>query len=275
MTPSSRTTRALATAVLVAAPLLLRCTEGTSGVASWNGPPFSADITNPGEPTRPPTRVYMGDGKMRMESTEPANRAALVLDPATHTVLLISDNDRMYIDAGMLAPAVAAGFAPIMHFFRPVSGGDPCAEWNTTVDQFSALIRRHQSGLPPQFTCRSLGTETVDGRLAQKWSVSSNVDSRASTVWIDQRLHVISRSMDQNGQMEMRNIHEGPQPATLFAAPSGYRKLGLTEMLATLKGKTTSSSSAGELGGAASDTGHSTSDVANQVLQRLQNAAHR
>jgi hypothetical protein len=276
MMRSSRTTPALAAAVLVAAPFLLRCTEGSPGnVASWNGPPFSAEITNPREPTKPPTRVYLGDGKMRMESTDSTSRAALVLDPATHTVLLISDNEHMYIDAGMLAPAVAAGFAPIMHFFRPVSGGDPCAEWNTTVDQFSALIRQRQSGPPPQFTCRSLGSETVAGRPAQKWSVSSNIDSRASTVWIDQRLHVISKSMDENGQMEMRNIHEGPQPATLFAAPPGYRKLGLTEMLASLKNRTTSSGAAGEVGGAAPDTAHATSDVANQLLQKLQDAAHR
>ena len=273
---SAGMTRALAVAVVAAAPLLLDCTEGLpSTAAAWNGPPFSADITDPRQPTKPPTRVYLGGGKMRMESTDPDSRGALVLDPASHTVLLINDKDRMYIDAGMLAPAVASGFAPIMHFFRPVGGGDPCAEWNTTVDQFSALIQQHRSGPLPQLTCRSLGSETIDGRPAQKWSVSSNVDSRTSTVWIDQRLQVISKSADDNGQMEMKNIHEGPQPATLFAAPSGYRKLGLSEMLASLRGNTTSSTSAGDLGAKGPDTANAASDAANKILQKIQDAAHR
>jgi hypothetical protein len=276
MIRSTGTTRALAVVLVAAAPLLLHCAEGSPGTAAaWNGPPFSADITNPREPTKPPTRVYLGGGKMRMESTDPDSRGALVLDPATHTVLLISDKDRMYIDAGMLAPAVASGFAPIMHFFRPVAGGDPCAEWNTTVDQFSALIQQHRSGPPPQFTCRSLGSETVDGRPAQKWSVSSNIDARTSTVWIDQRLRVISKSSDDNGQMEMKNIHEGPQPATLFAPPSGYRKLGLSEMLASLRGNKTSSSSAGDLEAKPPDTANAAADAANKILQKIQDAAHR
>jgi hypothetical protein len=276
MLRSTRMTRALAAAVVAAAPLLLDCAQGSPGTdAAWNGPPFSADITNPREPTKPPTRVYLGGGKLRMESTDPDSRGALVLDPASHTVLLINDQEHMYIDAGMLAPVVASGFAPMMHFFRPVAGGDPCAEWNTTVDQFSALIQQHRSGPPPQFTCRSLGSETVDGRPAQKWSVSSNVDSRTTTVWVDQRLRVISRSADDNDQMEMKNIHEGPQPATLFAAPAGYRKLGLSEMLASLRSNTTSSSSAGDVGAKRSDTASAASDAANKILQKIQEAAHR
>lgn len=270
-----RMARVLPIAVAAAAtPLLLDCTEGSpSTAAAWNGPPFSADLTNPQEPTKRPTRVYLGDGKMRLESTDPDGRTALVLNPATRTVLLVSDKDSMYIDAGMLAPVVARGFAPFMHFFRPVGTGDPCADWNSTVDQFSALVQQRRSGPPPKFTCRSLGGDVVDGRPAQKWAVSDNIDTRTSTVWIDQRLRVISKSADESSQMEMKNIHEGPQPATLFQAPAGYRKLGLSEMLASLKGKTTTSAS-GDVGTKPTDSAGATSDVAKEILQKVQDATH-
>lgn len=233
----ARVTRVAAMSTALAS-LLTACLASPGGnTAALNGPPFSADLTDPGNPSKPPTRIYLGDGKLRMESTDSLSRGALVLDPAHNVTLLILDKDRTYIDAGMLAPMIGAGFAPLMRFIRPVTSGDPCAEWNSTVDQYATLLRQRSSGPPPKFSCSKLGTESVNDRPATKWAVTATPDNKTATVWIDERLHVISKSMDSNGQMEMRNIHEGPQPTALFVPPEGYRKLGMAEMLGSL-GKT-------------------------------------
>lgn len=276
----SRTTRTHAAAVgLLAAAVLAGCMPGAGGsTAQWNGAPFSGDLTDPRSPTKPSTRIYMGDGRLRLESTDPADHAALVLDPSHGTTLMILDKDRVYIDAGMFTPMVAAGFAPIMHFLRPVNGGDPCAEWNTSVDQFTALMHQRTSGQPPHFTCRDLGAESVNGRSARKWAVTSDHPAETSTIWIDDRLHIVSKSADAKGGMEMRNIHEGPQSAALFEAPPGYRKLGLSDMLASLgksAGGASSSSSVGSASHPGGDTTAPASDAAAKAMQKLQEAIHR
>ena len=280
MRRDSRTTRTHAATVgLLGAVLLVGCMPGAGGsAAQWNGAPFSADLTDLRSPTKPPTRIYMGDGRLRMESGDSANHAALVLDPSHGTTLMILDKQRVYIDAGMLTSMVAAGFAPIMHFLRPVNGGDPCTEWNTSVDQFTALMHQRTSGPPPHFTCRDLGSESVNGRPARKWTVTSDHPAETSTIWLDDRLHIVSKSEDTGGGMEMRNIHEGPQSAALFEAPAGYRKLGLSEMLASFgRGAAggAASSADGSIPHAAGDTASSMSDAATKAVQKLQDAIHR
>jgi hypothetical protein len=62
---------------------------------------------------------------------------------------------------------------------------------------------------------------------------SNDPDDHGSTVWIDDRLHILSRSQDADDgdEMEIRNIKEGPQPEALFEAPPGYKKIGVTSIL--------------------------------------------
>ncbi|GEM_PF-2013131 len=205
------------------------------GGVPWNGTPFSADLVDLRHPAKPPTRVYIGDGRVRMESTGPGDRSAFVFDPGHGTTLVINDKARTYIDGGIFTPVVSAGFAPLLRLFRPMADGDPCTVWNGTVDGIAAFVPRHTSGTPPHFTCRATGTESVNGRPAHKWLVTADHtdggNSGPSTVWIDDRLHVISRSRDANGEMEMRNVHEGAPPADLFVPPSGYRRIGVTDFL--------------------------------------------
>ena len=221
----------------------------------WSGPPFSADIVDLRQPSKPPTRIYVGEQKLRMESMDPTGRTALVFDPQHGSTMLISEKDRTYIDAGMFSSAIAVAFAPLMHFFRPAGTGDPCTQWNSTVDMYSAITRHRSSGPAPHFTCQSLGAESVSGRPAQKWAVTEDSHSNAGTVWIDDRLHIVSKSMDQNGQMEMRNIQEGAPPQAMFEAPAGYQKLSLAGMLSALaKGKAPSSNDMGSKENAPKDS---------------------
>lgn len=233
MRPSPRLSHALAISLLGAAPLLAGCFgDSMGGGPALNGPPFSADIVDLRDPAKPPTRIFLGDGMVRMQSGEPNSTGALVFDPSHGTMLLIDDQHRKYIDAGMFASVVAKGFAPLLRFLRPAGAGDPCSEWNATVSQYGSFMQHDRSGPPPHFTCRSLGEDKVNGRPATKWAVVTDGEqSDTGTVWIDEKLHIVSRSVDRDDGMEMRNVHEGPQSAALFAAPPGYQKLSVTEML--------------------------------------------
>ena len=68
--------------------------------------------------------------------------------------------------------------------------------------------------------------ESANGRAAHKGGVISNDPKDGPmTIWVDDRLHVLSRSTDNDGRMEMRNISEGPQPDSLFTPPASYKKL--------------------------------------------------
>jgi hypothetical protein len=224
----------VAALVVGAAPLITGCLPGSpaNAAAAWDGPPFSADIVDPAQPAKPPSRIYLGAGKLRLESTDTSSFGAIVFDPAHGKTLIVNDQAKSYIDAGFFTPLVAVAFAPMIQVLRPAGSGDPCTQWNTAINPFAAFAQRDRSTPVPKFTCRNLGAEAVNGRPAQKWGVTSNEPSDGpTTIWIDDRLHIMARSQDKNGTMEMRNVREGPQPDSLFTPPARYKKLSLTGLV--------------------------------------------
>ena len=115
---------------------------------------------------------------------------------------------------------------------RPAGAGDPCSQWNSAVNPFGAFAKADKSKPAPQWSCTSQGTETVNGRAAHKWGVaSSDPADGPMTIWVDDRLHVLSKTTGKDGGSEMRNIAEGPQPDSLFTPPSSYKKLSISGLL--------------------------------------------
>jgi hypothetical protein len=230
----SRSTLALgALAICIALPLtgcLGRDLAG--GGAALTGDPFSADLVDPVHPDKPATRIYFGNGKVRIQSSDASGFGALVLDPAKGTTLVIDDKPKQYVDAGMFSRLVMVGAGPALQVLRPAGSGDPCSQWNSAVSPFAKYAKRDDSKPAPVFTCKSLGSESVNGRAAHKWEVTTNdPDDKGGTIWIDDRLHIMARTQGDNGAMEIRNIKEGPQPEALFEAPAGYKKISVTSIL--------------------------------------------
>jgi hypothetical protein len=229
---------------LLMAPLLAQCFGGGDlTAAEWRGPPFSAEIFSARDSTKPSTRIYMGTGKFRLEMGKPDDRSAIVFDPARGTTLLIGMKDRSYIDAGMFTSLIARGAAPVMRLLRPMNAVDPCTDWNSVIDHMSVghdslTLHLRSSDTVHPFICRHIGAESVNGRPAQKWAVAQGDHGDSGTLWIDDGLHIISKSASPSGEIELRDIEEGPQPAALFEPPPGYRRLGLSEMLAKLRNPT-------------------------------------
>ena len=199
-------TRWLAAGLLGTAPLMSACIGGEVGGPVWTGPPFSADLVDPSHPNDSPTHIYLSDGRLRIESTDTSQLGALVLDPAHKATLLINDRKHEYIDAGMFTSLVTATFGPVLRFFRPAGAGDPCTQWNTTTMPF-ATLSHNKSDAPPHFTCKSLGSESVDGRAAHKWQWTNDAGNGGSgLVCIDDRLQVVTKAEDSRRHMELRNI---------------------------------------------------------------------
>jgi hypothetical protein len=234
--PSTADTRSMRMVVLPFCCVLAAACFGAAPGDAWNAPPFSADLVNLHDGSRTSTHLDVGVGKLRMVSADNGKTTAFVFDPEKHTLLVIDDQAKTYIDAGMFSSMVAGGMAPMLRLFRPAADGDPCTTWNGTVNQFASFAK--QSGPPPHFSCTPMGSDAVNGRAAHKWSVATTggneTSEEPSTVWIDDRLHIITKSIDPNGSMEMQNVREGQPSADLFDAPASYQKMGVTDFLASL-----------------------------------------
>ena len=235
---------------------------------------FSATLVN--TENSPPTtaQLYVGQTKIRIQNiTKGKADGAAIFDVANNSMTFVSDKDHMYIGGGgsssLVNTAVSRmGGASLWRVFRPANASDPCTTWNSVVQSYAQLYDKRT---PPSFSCTSDGSDKVDGRPAQKWAVTSvdNGTTKRGEVWIDDELHVVTRSKDQGekGGMELRDIHEGSQPESLFTIPAGYRPFDPTAMMAKLKGQG-GGAIADMLGAAAKDVGNdaatSTADAAKQ-----------
>jgi hypothetical protein len=245
------------------------CFPGGTGDA-WNAPPFSADLYDLQSPGKLPTQIYIGAGKLRIQSNDPGQTTSFVFDPQHGTTMVIDDRAKTYIDGGIFTPVVAAGAAPLLHLFRPTGDGNPCTAWNATADQFTAFIPRSVVPASP-FVCQSNGSDVVAGRAAHKWTLTVN-DSKSrqqpTILWIDDRLHVVSRSIDANSRTELRHIKEGAPSADLFVPPAGYHKISVADFLTSV---TKATHRPGTVTSAGSTTGDSATDAQDVVnaLEKL------
>ena len=50
-------------------------------------------------------------------------------------------------------------------------------------------------------------------------------------MWVDTKLHCVVKTDGAAGSIELRNIKEGSQPASLFEIPAGYTKFDMGAMM--------------------------------------------
>lgn len=76
-----------------------------------------------------------------------------------------------------------------------------------------------------------LGKDTVDGRAADKYKVSYEIEGIKNEMyqWIESgsNLPLKSAALDGSWSVEYRNIKTGPQPDSLFEVPPGYKKFSM------------------------------------------------
>jgi len=176
--------------------------------------PFSADMQMSSMQAGPVNRemsgkLYVSQQAMRMDMHGEGPREAIIITTfATKTVDILMPQQQMYIEH-------KAGENPMHHGpnaadVHPYDPKNPCAA-------------------DPGTTCKNLGTETVNGRSADHWQITHK-DGNVTEVWIDNQLHFPIKTVSEGTIWQLTNIKEGPQAASLFQVPAGYRKMDIPAM---------------------------------------------
>lgn len=186
-------------------------------VAQVPAPPsFSADMSVVQPKERPMKgKMYMGGGKMRMDMSHEGGKMSIITDPAKKTTYMVMHDQQMYMEMSMDGPMGGMG---------PMGRGPKMPDVKALTDNPCA----GRAGV----TCKMVGTEMMNGRMCDKWEFASANKNEAGTTWIDQKTRWPIKSVHADGGvMEFTNFVDGPQPASLFAPPSGYQKFDMGQMM--------------------------------------------
>jgi hypothetical protein len=240
---------------------MLAMTVGLTAPQAAGAQQFSADVVNIPAQGSTTTKLYVGANRMRLQALDNGQpEVSMIWDGAQQSTTLLMDKDHSYIagNSPILAATLNRSGAPAMlRIFKPSNASDPCVDWNAAVLPYQDSTRPR-----PHFTCQSGGSDMVDGRSATRWTVVTTQGARTQTgyAWIDSRLHVVSKSQDSTGTVELKNIREGAQPDAEFQIPAGYHPVDATAFLTKMKGV----SVAGLFGNAAKSLGN---DAATEATQ--------
>ena len=167
--------------------------------------PFSADFTTTMQNgNRTTGKWFFSPPKMRIDVTSMGNSdnpMSVIIDSGTQTTYMLMPQQQMYIETHGTSGQTPAGLSTL----RQLGSSEPCAG---------------QSNV----TCKKLGTETVNGRICDKWEGTDKNSGKTTIFWIDQKLHFPIKAQEQNGtELNFTNIKEGAPDASLFKVPAGYR----------------------------------------------------
>jgi outer membrane lipoprotein-sorting protein len=171
--------------------------------------PFSADIAisaPKGENMN--GKIYMNLPRSRWDMTSHGQNVSMITDGSTQTSYMIMHQQRMYMEIhGNQSNPMTQRMPKVDTNFDPQN---PCGK---------------------DVTCKKVGTETINGRVCDKW-VTTQKDGKTSTAWVDQKLFFPIKTVSDDGRtMELNNIKEGASPASTFVVPDGYRKMDMGNMM--------------------------------------------
>jgi len=147
-------------------------------------------------------KLYVGAAKQRMEFNAFGEVRSTITDPANGTQHTVSPRQRNYMEM----PLGESGGPVRIPKLGTVDPTNPCGS-----GELSSCIR--------------LGAEMLNGFATQKWQYV-NQDGETVTSWIASRLRFpVKTEADSGATTEIRNVVEGPQPATLFAVPAGFAQV--------------------------------------------------
>jgi hypothetical protein len=147
-------------------------------------------------------KLYVGAAKQRMEFTAFGEVRPTIVDPTNDTQQTISPRQRNFMEM----PRGESGGPVRIPRLGPVDPNNPCASGQMSE-------------------CMRLGAEMVNGQATQKWEYT-NTDGEHVTSWVSTRLRFpVKTTADTGATVDIRNVVEGPQAATLFAVPTGFAQV--------------------------------------------------
>jgi len=177
---------------------------------------FSAEVVDLQKPNTPnQAKIYFAKDKIRIESQgTSAQGGAIIVNFATQTSIVLMAQQHMYLETAAKSQNQRMGFAST--FFRTGDVENACGDWQKT---------QNQGG-----TCHKVGNESVNGRNTVKYE-ATNSSGEVGHFWLDPKLRFPVKWDGKNSGGELRNIQEGPQPASLFEIPAGFTKMDIGAMM--------------------------------------------
>lgn len=178
---------------------------------------FSADAVNLKQSNDRMTKVYAGKDKLRIElaGSSTFGPTALIVDEAQNRSIALMTERHMYMEAPQVMTKPVT-----LHLWRVSDVNDACPQWRKVVEQ---------AGNSKWGNCTKVGGDSVNGRSAVKYQAVSS-DGKTGYAWVDTKLHCVVKTEDATSGLELRNIQEGSQPASLFEIPAGYTKFDMGSM---------------------------------------------
>lgn len=156
---------------------------------------FSADIVNTNSAGTSTGKIFATKNKIRME----INGVVSITRMDKNVIWVLMPNGKMYMEQPF-DPAAFIGVG------EKVSG-----ETERTF----------------------LGEEMVDGRMAKKYKVVSNLSGKQQTIlqWVDNAFSLPIKivAQDNSWAIEYKNLQVGNQSDPLFELPSDYKKFSITD----------------------------------------------
>jgi len=174
--------------------------------------PFTADMSFKAKTGDAMTgKYYVSNSKMRMDMNARGHDMSTITDPATKTSYMLIHQQKMYMEVhGGQNPMQRGPKVPDLKAYDP---SNPCAN-------------------DPDTTCKNAGSETVNGRSADKWIFTNKKNGEVMTAWVDKKLHFPIKTITSDGsEMNLTNIQEGAPPASMFEIPAGYQKMDMGAMM--------------------------------------------
>lgn len=184
---------------LVAALLLTRTALGA-------GTQFSADMVIKSQEDGVQTmRLYVGNQKMRVEMKgADAPQMITIIDTQANTLISLMPEARTYME---------------------MAGGEDSLDWLPVFDP-------NDVEADDDHAVKKVGTEKINGYVCDKYvATPKKAGLEKSTTWVATKLGYPIKSVSPTSSMELINIKEGTQPASLFTVPQGYQKMpGMEEL---------------------------------------------
>jgi len=174
--------------------------------------PFSADMTM--KPAKSPDRMngkmYFSGSKMRWDMSMRGRDSVMITDIPGKVSYMVMPQQKMYME--MRADQMQHG--PKMDNFKSYDPNNPCAN-------------------AEDMTCEKGGSETVNGRAADKWIFKKKSTGKlVMTTWLDKKIHFPVKSLMEDGtEMDLTNVQEGAPAASVFEIPAGYKKFDMGAMM--------------------------------------------
>ena len=178
--------------------------------AQQQPPQFKANVTmkDGSDGSTSSGTMYFGGAKMRTELTLNGQNVIALVDPAAKLQYLLMPSEKTY----MQMPIGQGPGGTTVTITGPSDPTNPCAGGSGNTD------------------CARGDKETMSGYETIRWDYTSSAGVR-TRAWISTKLRFPIKTQDDDGSIvEISNIAEGPQPASLFGIPTGYQKMDMGMM---------------------------------------------